>query len=146
MSSTLLPKSQMPPRSSTTIGKRVIFDDVVFLSDTTYFTLGRGDALWSQSAPMMSPAGNKCSPSYIGTGTIQSRIYPNPTLGTYSLEVSGAKWVKVVIFNNLGSVVSTKEDTGKNHYVFSGSLPTGSIYYVSITTDGGSQTTKLVVE
>ena len=73
-------------------------------------------------------------------------MYPNPTLGQYTIDVLNAKEVTVKIYNTLGSEILSYSDKDKIAYTFSGTLPHGNVYYVTITTEQGSQTMKLIVK
>ena len=123
---------------------QVRFDSVWFPPDTSFFTLGRGSVLWNRQLANTNYAHGVGST--IPGSNIQTSIYPNPSLGQYTLEVSDAGWVKAVIYNTLGAVVATHEGSDKRQYLFSGALPTGNVYYVTVTTEAGASTTKLVVK
>lgn len=73
-------------------------------------------------------------------------VYPNPTTGRYHIEVQGASRAEAHIYTLQGSMVAHHEGDGQNSYRFEGTLPTGSSYYVTVTTPGGKQTTKLIVK
>ena len=133
-------------RPTSVNGSCAIFSDVPFYEDTSYLTLGRGELLWQLSATVMSHANNNGGNASITLDGMESRVYPNPSRGNYTLEVANAEWVRATIYNALGGIVTTFEDSGKSRYNFSGSLPKGSVYYVTVTTESGSQTTKLVVK
>lgn len=133
---------------TTVSGDRVVFSDVVFcendglLADTTavcYMTLGRGDSLMSYAQHK-----SRCFAAGGDTG-LKANIYPNPTSGHYTLEVSGARQVQVTIYNVQGAIVAKHSQTGVGACLFEGELPTGSVYYATVNTENGSQTLKLVV-
>lgn len=77
---------------------------------------------------------------------VSTRIFPNPSQGHYCVEVEGAKEVHVSIYNTSGVVMRTFEDKDKQHYTIDGELPSGNVYYVTVTTEEGIQTTKLIVK
>ncbi len=80
-------------------------------------------------------------------GGTTTRLYPNPTLGTYHLTLEGSDGglVEAVIHNTLGIEVGRHTGSGKSRYHFSGSLPQNNTYYITLTTGEGTQTLKLVV-
>ncbi|MBR3723782.1 MAG: T9SS type A sorting domain-containing protein [Bacteroidales bacterium] len=136
------------PSSSTS--NEVQFDDVWLPSDTCTFTLARGSILWqiAQSDTYDSKGGrftSNADNSYFGIKPLIN-IFPNPSAGHYTIEVSKAKWVHAFIYNNHGTLVATHLDSGKEHYTFSGSLPLGNSYYVKVTTESASRTMKLIVK
>ncbi len=73
-------------------------------------------------------------------------VYPNPSSGHYTLEVSGARQVQVTIYNLQGTVMGTFNSSDTERHRFEGDLPTGNIYYATVTTESGIQTVKLVVK
>lgn len=81
-----------------------------------------------------------------GTSAVSMDVYPNPSLGHYTVVVRGSESMKVKIYNTLGVVVREESDSGKSEYVIEGTLPAGNMYYVDVTTDEGTQTVKLVVK
>ena len=123
----------------------VRFDNVWFPSDTCIFTLARGSVLW-QLAQGMSHRSKRQEGDMRQECRTSYSLFPNPTTGHYTLEVSGAKQVQVVIYNTNGSVVATYSDSEKEHYLFNGNLPSGNSYFATVTTESGSQTMKLVVK
>lgn len=130
----------------------VRFGNVWLPSDTCTFTLARGALLW-QLAQSNSHGGKGGKGSPIQEDGVtydmpkaKFNIFPNPTTGHYSIEVSGAKHVQVVIYNVYGSVVDRYSGEGEDHYIFNGELPSGNTYYATVTTESGSQTMKLVVK
>ena len=129
----------------------VRFDSVV-LSDTCTFTLARGAVLWQMAkgkARRVKDMADDAGREHGGAQLVQksvSSVFPNPTTGHYTIEVSGARDVQVTVFNVTGTVVATYSDRDKERYVFDGSLPSGSSYYATVTTEHGSQTMKIVVK
>lgn len=131
-----------------TEGGMVTFSGVAFggsagsESDTAtdhYMTLGRGGSLLA-SARLQ----RRRTRAAIGTA-FKADIYPNPTNGRYTIEVSGADQVEVTVYNTQGQVAATHSQTGGGRCRFEGELPTGNVYYATIVTESGSQTLKLVV-
>ena len=136
----------------------VRFDNLWLPSDTCTFTLARGSIL-----RQLAQSGTKGAKGYGGNGddnttksdnthtlthsSIQTLlIYPNPTTGHFNIEVSGARQVHVTIYNLQGKVMTVYNDSDRDQYCFEGSLPSGNVYYATITTEKGSQTMKLIVK
>ncbi len=127
----------------------VAFSNVFFPSDTSYFTLGRGAAFWQSVSQTYGnqfffTVGNLARNNINGHSSMS--LYPNPTTERFSLEVSGAKWVRATIYNMQGKVMLTYSDSDKEYYLFEGALPSGNSYYATVTTEDGSQTIKIVVK
>ena len=101
------------------------------------FTLAKGASLWQRNSLNPQP---KVDPQF------STQIYPNPSTGNYSLEVSGASWVKVSIYNAQGVLMDSFADSEKGQYRFNGTLPRGNSYYATVTTGSGTQTLKLIVK
>ena len=121
---------------------RLHYGNIAFSSDSTFMALARGAFLWN-----MAEGKTKQTQSSAGAlAGISTRVYPNPSDGHYTIEVSGAEEVTVKIHNALGVELTEYYDKEKYHYTFSGTLPGNNVYYVTITTDGGSQTMKLIVK
>lgn len=143
---------------STTTTNEVCFNNLWLPSDTCSFTLARGTLLWQLAQSSAKGAkchgGNDDNPTTKSDNTLsltQSNIqtfsiYPNPTTGHFNIEVSGARQIQVTIYNIQGKVMATYNDSDRAQYCFEGSLPSGSSYYATITTESGSQTMKLVVQ
>lgn len=136
----------------------VRFDNLWLPSDTCTFTLARGSILWQ-----LAQSGTKGAKGHGGNGddnttksdnthtlthsSIQTfSVFPNPTTGHFNIEVSGASQVHVTIYNLQGKVMTVYNDSDRDQYFFEGSLPSGNVYYATITTESGSQTMKLVVK
>ena len=120
----------------------VTYRYVTFQTDTSTFTLARGAGLWLRAAS----ANNGY---YDGDGvekSAESYIYPNPSTGNYTLEVTGASWVKVNIYNAQGMLMESFSDSDQWQYTFSGNLPGGNSYYATVTTESGTQILKLIVK
>lgn len=128
---------------------RVVFHNVVFCEGdrdsagadaVCHLTLGRGDALLTsvQSRAIRSASGAAIS--------FEAGVYPNPSSGRYTIEVSGARQVSVTIYNMKGAVVGRHSHNGVGVCRFEGELPTGNVYYATVSTESGSQTLKLVVK
>ena len=122
---------------------KLYYSNIVFGNDSTFMALVRGNFLWDiagaktkQSSPSSADA----------LANISTQVYPNPTNGHYTIDVNGANEVIIKIYNALGKEIQTYYDKEKTHYSFSGSLPNNNVYYVTITTEQGSQTTKLIVK
>jgi len=121
----------------------VTFRYVVFPSDTGTFTLARGGAFWQTALSSGSGNGNRRGD---GGKTVASSVYPNPSTGSYTIEVTGADWVRVSIYNAQGVLMDSYGDSGQGVYLFNGSLPSGNSYYATVATETGTQTMKLIVK
>lgn len=119
---------------------KLYYNNIVFGSDSTFIALVRGTLLWN-----MANTKSKQSSADVLAG-INTQIYPNPTNGHYTIDIDGAAEVTVKIHNVLGKEIKTYYDKEKYHYTFTGTLPANNVYYVTITTEGGSQTMKLIVK
>ena len=126
---------------SITDGK-LYYNNIIFGSDSTFIALARGAFLWN----MTNTKSKQSSATTNDLAGITTQVYPNPTNGRYTIDVSGAEEVTVKIHNTLGKEVMTYYDKEKYHYTFSGTLPNNNVYYVTITTEQGSQTMKLIVK
>lgn len=124
----------------------VIYRDVVFRGDTSVFTLARG---WEPAHPEGKSGGSgSFTSAHDSDGTLSAtmRIYPNPTVGEYTVEVQGVGEVRVDIYNAQGTLMETFQDSGKRSYRFRGSLPPGNVYYATVTSGERIQTMKLIVK
>lgn len=152
----LLDDNIVLPSATTT--NEVRFSNLWLPSDTCTFTLARGSMLWH-----LAQSGTKGAKGHGGNGddnttksgnthtlthsSIQTfSVFPNPTTGHFNIEVSGARQVHVTIYNLQGKVMAVYNDSDRDQYFFEGSLPSGNVYYATITTESGSQTMKLVVK
>lgn len=130
---------------------RVVFANVVFGSVSAdssgtydgihYMTVGRGGDLWRSARPRVKMASKS-----LNTGDFTASIYPNPSTGRYTLEVNGTDRVQVTIYNLQGAVMAAFNSENGSSHRFEGELPTGNVYYATITTGSASQTLKLVVK
>ena len=136
-------------RPAAVTAEGVRFDHVFFPTDSSLFTLGRGAALW-QTVGSRGHAGGQAAmgDGADGTGGAETRLslYPNPTTGSYTLEVTGSERVEVTIHDVRGRVVASFSESGGDSHRFEGSLPSGNAYYATVTTDDGTRTLKLVVK
>jgi len=126
----------------------VRFDHVFFPTDSILFTLARGPRLWQRAganAARVNTGNGQTSTSLPG-GNTHFSVYPNPTTGSYTLEVSGARQVQVTVYNQQGKEVASYSDSGRDAYRFEGTLPSGNVYYATVTTENGSRTMKLIVK
>lgn len=129
----------------------IVFRGVVFPTDSSRFTLGRGADLWrlAQSNAKGGNNGNgdkEANDELLVKSHFAARVYPNPSRGHYTIEVSGAERIQVTIYNVKGAVEATFREEKQDLYRFEGDLPSGNVYYATVTTESGSQTMKLVVE
>ena len=120
----------------------VTYRYIMFPSDTSVFTLAKGASLWQMSA---SNGKGGSTPKYYGEN-VKPYIYPNPSTGDYTIEVSGALWVNVTIYDTQGRIMENYGDSNKSQYLFKGMLPSGNTYYATVTTENGTQSLKLVVQ
>lgn len=122
-------------------GDSAVFRGVEFMPGDNFFTLGRGGAFWQQAQ------GDRANGAagHDGRG-FTARVYPNPTLGHYTVEVDGAERVQVTVYNMHGAVMAVFSGDGRGRHRFEGDLPTGEVYYATIVTESGSQTIKLSVK
>lgn len=117
----------------------VTYNYVMFPSDTCVFTLAKGSVFWQT----MKSNGRGNSH---GNASVKSYVYPNPTTGNFTIEVSGADWVQVSIYNAQGVLMASYSDSEQAQYFFNGTLPSGNSYYATVTTESGTQTMKLIVK
>ena len=132
----------------------VSFEAVSFPSDSSVFTLALGSRLWSPDLAHGTKNRRNRASSAVGGDTPQTSsdlaarlsLYPNPTAGRYTLEVSGTRQVQVTVYSLQGKTEATFSDSGRDSYRFEGTLPSGNVYYATVVTDSGSQTLKLIVK
>lgn len=117
----------------------VTYKYVGFPSDTSTFTLAKSGIFWQ--TVKSNGRGNSH-----GNASVKSYVYPNPTTGNYTIEVSGADWVQVSIYNAQGVLMASYSDSEQAQYFFNGILPSGNSYYATVTTESGTQTMKLIVK
>lgn len=118
----------------------VTYKYVGFPSDTSTFTLAKSGIFWQTA---MS---NGKGTHYSNNTSVKTYVYPNPTTGNYTIEVTGAAWVNVNIYNAQGVLMDSYSDKDQSQYIFNGSLPSGNSYYATIVTETGTQTMKLIVK
>lgn len=148
----LLDDNIVLPSVATT--NEVRFNNLWLPSDTCTFTLARGSMLWQ-----LAQSGTKGAKGHSGNddkeiaysensqlSAFNFQLFPNPTTGHFNIEVSGARQVHVTIYNLQGKEMAVYNDSDRDQYFFEGSLPSGNVYYATITTESGSQTMKLVVK
>lgn len=117
----------------------VTYNYVMFPSDTCVFTLAKGSVFWQTVK-------NNGRGNSHGNASVKSYVYPNPTTGNFTIEVSGADWVQVSIYNAQGVLMASYSDSEQAQYFFNGTLPSGNSYYATVTTENGTQTMKLIVK
>lgn len=81
-----------------------------------------------------------------GQHEMSVHVYPNPTTGHYSIDMTNCECADVTIFNALGEVVLSKHTDSKQSHMVEGYLPVGGEYYVTIKTSASTQTFKLIVK
>jgi hypothetical protein len=69
--------------------------------------------------------------------------YPNPNNGEFNITITGSAIATIMIYNAEGQIVRT--DRAFEGEVFSVTLESSGMYFVTITTDEGGQVTKRVV-
>lgn len=133
----------------------VVFVGVKFPTDSSRFTLGCGNEFWNLAYEAMGKKEDRTDNEESVYESIHpndaqirftSRIYPNPTQEHYTLEVEGADHVIVTIYNAQGILMESYTSDGHRSHKFEGDLPSGNVYYATISTENGSQTLKLVVK
>ena len=128
---------------------KAYYGNLVWYGYDMTFTFGRGTALYehvvlSKGRPDAgTQSDGQTIPQSGGQTTVS--VYPNPSTGHYHIQAAGCESVSVTIYNTHGVAVKQFSDSGKPQYHFDGELPTGNVYYVTITTPEGVQTTKLSV-
>ena len=80
-------------------------------------------------------------------GNQQVRVYPNPTSGRFTVELTGTEnsgLTRIEIFNMKGIKVSTEEIPGERKHLCSGSDFLPGIYFVRVYSDNHIETVKLI--
>lgn len=116
----------------------VRYDHVSLPSDTCRLQLARGPLFW-QVAKSQAPGGARTTEPTV-------TLYPNPTTGHFSLEVRDAEQVQATVYNMQGAVEATFSDSGRSRYLFSGTLPSGNAYFVTVVTESHTRTMKITVK
>lgn len=117
------------------------YDDVMFLTDSSRFTLARVIGHY----PPVGKGGHLQTVTS-SDGSLHYAVYPNPSTGRYTIEIEGVDEVQVTIYNLQGQQMASYGGSQQKSYTFDGKLHTGGSYYVTITTENGTQTAKLVVK
>lgn len=115
------------------------YGDIPVYADSVLFTFADAAAFTAGMAMAQRPEAKVAERERVS-------VYPNPTTGRYHIEVQSASRAEAHIYTLQGSLVAHHEGDGQNSYRFEGVLPTGSSYYVTVTTPEGKQTTKLIVK
>lgn len=121
----------------------VRYDHVSLPSDTCLVRLARSPLLWQLAQPVATNANPN---SQFSIPNSQFSIYPNPTTGHFSLEVRDAERVQATVYNMQGAVEATFSDSGRGRYLFSGTLPPGNAYFVTVVTESHTRTMKITVK
>ena len=90
-----------------------------------------------------------------GTGDIETspvltkpnlKVYPNPTTGSFKLEITGAKYeqIRVEIYGMTGETVLSETRSGATVYDFSLSGRPAGIYFIKVVSGETIMSTKLV--
>ena len=114
------------------------YDHVYLPSDTCRLQLARGPLFW-QVAKSQAPGGARTTEPTV-------TLYPNPTTGHFSLEVRDAEQVQATVYNMQGAVEASFSDSGRSRYLFSGTLPSGNAYFVTVVTESHTRTMKITVK
>ena len=133
------------------------FDGLWLPSDSCLVRLARNPLLWQLSTfnfQFSTPNSQFPIPnsqfsipnSQLSIFNSQFSIYPNPTTGHFSLEVRDAEWVQATVYNMQGAVEATFSDSGRGRYLFSGTLPPGNAYFVTVVTESHTRTMKITVK
>lgn len=127
---------------------RVVYTGIPFPSGETLFTLAHGGMSQRMSMANIMAEGGLTTPDGHGgdTAAATTRLYPNPTSGRYTIEVTGATHVRVTIYTPTGTPVASYSSDDCGRCRFDGELPTGSVYYATVETEAGNQTMKIVVK
>ena len=104
----------------------VRFDNLLLLSDTSTFTLWRGHGLVRMAQALAGGSGRVADGGTAGSD-IQYTVYPNPSTGRYTIEVTGAQEVQVTIYSQQGREMGSFHDSGRALYRFEGTLPAGKL-------------------
>ena len=75
----------------------------------------------------------------------QSTLYPNPTTGTFNIEVPNTTIRKICIYDMVGKMVFTENTNAVFSYVFKNSRLKQGVYHVLVVTEKGNFTKKLLV-
>lgn len=116
----------------------VRYDHVHLPTDTCRLQLARAPHFWQMA--MGQARGNA------QTGQTAVSLYPNPTTGHFWLEVREAEQVQATVYNMHGAVEATFSDSGRSRYLFSATLPSGNVYYVTVNAGSYTRTLKLTVK
>ena len=138
-----------PHYADSIVNGNAYYGSLVWYGYDMTFSFGRGSVLWEHA---VLSKGRQDAESQSSGQTIEQSgnqttvsVYPNPSTGHYHIQAAGCESVSVTIYNTHGVAVKQFADSGKPQYHFDGELPTGNVYYVTITTPEGVQTTKLSV-
>lgn len=141
-----------PHYADSIVNGKAYYNNLVWYGYDMTFTFGRGTVLWehivlSKGHPDVGTQSSHSDNQALNQSDNQMTVsvYPNPSTGRYNIQVSGCESVSVTIYNTHGAAVRRFSDSGKHQYHFDGELPTGNVYYVTITTPEGVQTTKLTI-
>ncbi len=116
----------------------VRYDHVYLPSDTCRLQLARGPLFWQVAMSQSRGGAHTTEPTVI--------LYPNPTTGHFSLEVRDAEQVQATVYNMQGVVEASFSDSGRSRYLFSGTLPSGNAYFVTVVTESHTRTMKITVK
>ena len=88
-----------------------------------------------------------CSPLTSGQEQLRCSLYPNPTSGHYSLEVSQPTEgdITVLIYDGTGKLMKSFTGNGKDNYLFHGNVRVAGTYLIEIRTAAGNRTLRMVV-
>lgn len=132
-------------RPTANTSNTLTFAGIQFPEGISHFTLCRGSHYWIQTRAKKQSQ-NTDNLSSWNTKSSLAKIYPNPTTGSYCIEITDCTNADIVIYNALGEVVETRHVDGSQNITVKGFLPINGEYFVTVSTPGGSQTTKLIVK
>jgi len=124
------------------------YSDDNCLSVFTYGQAGRMDAaLFGPRVGLLSSVG--CDPSTVNIDNIELSkrvsIYPNPSLGAFTMELQGVQQANISILNILGRKVFESQIESQRTTIDISEQPNG-IYFLIITTNNSSTTKKIIIE
>lgn len=124
------------------------YSDDDCLSVFTYGQASRMDAaLFGPRVGLLSSVG--CNPSTVNIDNIELSkkvsIYPNPTLGKFTIELQGIHRANIIIINIWGERVFESQINNQHSSIDISEQPNG-IYIAKITSNNGMTTKKIIIE
>lgn len=89
---------------------------------------------------------NTISVNVLKTGISVNNIYPNPTSGTFNIDLSGFEfeYASITVTNLQGQVVFESGDLGKSVNVFQLEELIHGVYFIHLNIDGDTQISKII--